>query len=921
MPFQPNTTSNNTGPNTRTKCNTLHRDFNHRKNTPQTSILFENLETRVLLSTTIDYASVGIFSFLDRPSSAADTLVYAANGTRNANNRWTARYQEVGFNAPVGGYTESGRFTFPNTGSITSSTDDPTFAYSNLSIGASFLDGENFSAGWGFGAADLGHPGWDRNIEFLVQRPVRAGIGDLEGYWTFSGMFIGSSRTSASNESGFIRIERGIAAFAGFSDRDRYRNNTTMSGVDTQGAFQTAAGTLYLLSADGDTLLFADMTASDGVFSAGVAVRYDRFVTFETVAGRYRTSLIRLDNGGNWQNYNNPTFHTGLHDIDLKLDGTFTLSDLADSDRGTSTIQLSGDWILDDGIITLFANDGSAIILTPSYDGENLVPSSSTQLGSNRFTRLAGLGTRIADPAPLPTDDHPNAGEWHIATPIPVSPTTGTTTWAGVIEIPADTDLFRFTAQGTGPTALRIVAATANNNPAHLNITAYAQDLSQLAISTTFTVNSAAQHIQINAIEGHTYFILVSPDSTFPAPPSTPINYTITLAGPAEGENTNIDPAAAVGRAIAAIDPNGRVVISTTEDGRSRLFLETTNSHFNQDDILAILTGNPLTANLYTNTVSWSTRAAPGSDPNTATLFIAASGEAGTLLIQRAQGGYVLRNLNAELPNAERITKSLTYLETPDGRFAITGLSDSGDLLFYFQRTLTGGPGNAPWAFANLSQSHFRDRGIDPPQFVGELTAYTTPWNARHIAGLDENGHIRQVGWAPTADFGPWWRTSNLSVIAQAPTFAGSVAVVVQAQGQINLVGTTEDGQVVRTYWQVGFGGQWRNENLTTNLAGPAFTPGSLTAYQTPWGTLNIAGVTTAGQVAVYGLNPAVNQNWQAFDLTSNLPNNTPRPVGQLSAATRSGAGLHIVGRDANNDITWLFWRPGMDTWELRTIA
>lgn len=57
-----------------------------------------------------------------------------------------------------------------------------------------------------------------------------------------------------------------------------------------------------------------------------------------------------------------------------------------------------------------------------------------------------------------PTDDYPDAGQFPLATPINVPTSTGQGSAAGVIEIPGDTDLLRFTAPAGGPAIVTVTA-------------------------------------------------------------------------------------------------------------------------------------------------------------------------------------------------------------------------------------------------------------------------------------------------------------------------------------------------------------------------------------------------------------------------------------------------------------------------------
>ena len=57
------------------------------------------------------------------------------------------------------------------------------------------------------------------------------------------------------------------------------------------------------------------------------------------------------------------------------------------------------------------------------------------------------------------TDDHPDAGQFEFATPIPIAPETGLGEDTGDIEIDTDTDLFRFVAPAGGTATIEVANA------------------------------------------------------------------------------------------------------------------------------------------------------------------------------------------------------------------------------------------------------------------------------------------------------------------------------------------------------------------------------------------------------------------------------------------------------------------------------
>jgi len=51
---------------------------------------------------------------------------------------------------------------------------------------------------------------------------------------------------------------------------------------------------------------------------------------------------------------------------------------------------------------------------------------------------------------------------------------------------------------------------------------------------------------------------------------------------------------------------------------------------------------------------------------------------------------------------------------------------------------------------------------------------------------------------------------------------------------------------------------KWRNDDLTSITGGPRLKAESITAYVTPWGALNVAGVDDSGETQVYWWTPGM---------------------------------------------------------------
>jgi len=258
------------------------------------------------------------------------------------------------------------------------------------------------------------------------------------------------------------------------------------------------------------------------------------------------------------------------------------------------------------------------------------------------------------------------------------------------------------------------------------------------------------------------------------------------------------------------------------------------------------------------------------------------------------------------LPVPAPIVGNLAVFTSADNRVHVVGLSAAGDVIMLFQFNQSGlQPTDlANWGAVNLSADHLEPQGQSTPNFVSDLTAYVAPWNGLNIAGIDDQGRVHTVWWAPGLTF---WQTSNLSDIAAAPALTGNVTSYVTSWSGLNVAGTTNDGEVAALWWVPELGGEWRFDVLVPQDA-RGLRPGSLSAYVTPWGGLNVAGIDPdTNKVAVYWWTPTT--PW-AFE---NLPieGGSPTIEGRVSAIATPPGQLDILARGEDDQLLRFSWNPG----------
>ncbi len=269
------------------------------------------------------------------------------------------------------------------------------------------------------------------------------------------------------------------------------------------------------------------------------------------------------------------------------------------------------------------------------------------------------------------------------------------------------------------------------------------------------------------------------------------------------------------------------------------------------------------------------------------------------------------------------IAGPLLHFTGIDNRAMIVALDEAGDLIAFVRTGVPGPFGEFEWEYANLSLD-LRNRGLETPRFVGELTGFTTRWNAMHIAGLDEAGDVQVVWWAPALPGG--WTVENLSERAGTPTLQGRLASYVTAWDALTILGTAaESGNLIATWWFPTFGADWAVNDLTLDSgASLRLESGSITAFVTDWAGLNIAGIDAqTGEAAVYWWTPETNR-WIAERFSIAPPTTGEavlRPAGPLTSEAR-GTALSVFGRTEEGEIVRLFWHVGDGgVWSIQNLT
>jgi hypothetical protein len=153
------------------------------------------------------------------------------------------------------------------------------------------------------------------------------------------------------------------------------------------------------------------------------------------------------------------------------------------------------------------------------------------------------------------------------------------------------------------------------------------------------------------------------------------------------------------------------------------------------------------------------------------------------------------------------------------------------------------------------------------------------------------------------------WSNANLSAAAGAGPLVGQITSFCTAWGTQHVNGVDANGGVVAIWWAPGFGGAWREDTLVAD--GVALDPSSLTSCVTPWGGLNIAGRDAGtNRVVVYWWSPESNA-WTDEHLAFREDAASPALRGRLSSDVSSEGTISLGAIGASNEIYRFSWRPG----------
>lgn len=300
--------------------------------------------------------------------------------------------------------------------------------------------------------------------------------------------------------------------------------------------------------------------------------------------------------------------------------------------------------------------------------------------------------------------------------------------------------------------------------------------------------------------------------------------------------------------------PRGTVAVGITDEGQGYVSSSVRDGRLNQ--ILPTASDGSSTGPTLTDINVY-------VDPRDGQIYVVGQSASGVHWWKLTQDGHGNPSTISTTSASTSIVRGMTVFTSADGRVHIAGMNADGEMVIYFQNNSASPDSPLNWSASNLSVEHLGFQELETPVFRGEFTSYVAPWNGLNIVGLDENGDLQTIWWAPGMTY---WRVDNLSDIAGTPALSGTVSGYVTSWGGLNVAGTDAEGNLQVAWWAPGMT-DWRSDPIDN----ARLTPGSISTYITPWGGLNIAGLDENGDVAVAWWAPGGNDEWTFENLGGDM--------------------------------------------------
>lgn len=304
-------------------------------------------------------------------------------------------------------------------------------------------------------------------------------------------------------------------------------------------------------------------------------------------------------------------------------------------------------------------------------------------------------------------------------------------------------------------------------------------------------------------------------------------------------------------------------------------------------------------------------------EPKNEQYYAAGQSDDGVVLYtEDGDGGWRNRNLTQEVPGAEPFAGAdMDVYTTPWGYVNIVGVNAEGEPIMYWQDGQTDESGDYRWNCTNIGETELQANDQPVPDWTSDIESYVTPWGGLNVAGIDSNGHVFVVWWSPASN---GWISSDLTSLTGTLGMVGSLSTFVTEWGGITITGLDEQGHMIALWWAPGT--DWQYTDMTTYLGAADFEQGSQFSFVTDDSKLIITGLSKEGTVMFFKWT-LENQTWEYTSLS--LPDTETSPiVGALSGYEGDDGTLHVVA--SNLDGQALDWsnNPSVDnTWAFSNLG
>jgi len=718
--------------------------------------LVERMEPRVLLSSAADFAGVGLAW---RSGATTPTYTpYLLEGTIGADDSASGTFWRAGTTGRVSdgglyfdGITRLGDGRYQRTGADGVLADD--FEETN---GSQFLTRDGYPAGWWFGDYDrvVG-----QEMEYLIQRaaPGVLPARDLDGSWRFTMLAVNGGTGASSNVSGTLSID---------TEEDRItwtgttgtvpRVRSDIDTISTRGQIATLQGEYFYLSADGGTLIFADMRTSDDVVYVGTAIRVDNDVTPEEVQGDF---LLLWSLGDNVSGSGRIQYLQRV--LSVESDGDYKIYDLDEWDDGSRDPLERGEWRIEGDSLVL-TRDASALryALRIGRGGDTLIGASLTS--GTSVTAIGGVASRTVSnlpPPPTPVISIPSVDS--LGRPVVFSSRTDEAWYVADIA-----------AKSGGPTPtgeMRVWIDTKNGRP-------YAAATSDAGLVLYSELSNGVW----------TYRLLANDLVSGPAITRS-LAFLVTPSG-----QVNLFGLNASGEVVrywqnGSTNPAGEYLYSAS------------NLSVNQLDPRGLPTPG-YTGGLEAYTTPWGGLNVAGLD---------STGRIWTVWWAPGQPRWFVSNLSAIAKTAP-LSGDITAFVSPWNGINIVGVNSLGEMVSTWWSPGSGGT----WKRANFTSST-----LGPTVSNATLSGfYISPTRGLNVVAIDSTTGDVILYWWNVARTGLGWTFTNLSTATGATgvsRITGALLGLEASDGSVNVFGRNAGGATIRYAVSGAITGAWQVQNLS----------------------------------------------------------------------------------------------------------